>query len=122
MARPASSFSQITGQLWGRKKILPSVSPNKTLGGVTGGALTALGSSFLLHSLFEGLAAEKIVLTTGLLLFAFLGDIAASYYKRKYGVKDFSALIPGHGGILDRFDSLLAGGAWAALFVNLLNF
>jgi len=48
-------------------------------------------------------------------MFAFAGDTAKSVYKRKYHVKDFSKMIPGHGGILDRFDSLIAGGAGVAL-------
>ncbi|TCO07444.1 phosphatidate cytidylyltransferase [Natronoflexus pectinivorans] len=111
------SFSQITGQLWGKRKIMPEVSPNKTLGGLVGGAVVALISAFLMRTLFDGTIMQLYVLSTGVLFFAFWGDIAASFYKRRFEVKDFSNMIPGHGGFLDRFDSLIAGGAWVALFM-----
>ncbi len=110
------SFSQITGQLWGRKKILPSVSPHKTLGGVTGGIVIAFISSFLLSDLYEISIGVRVFLVVGIIGFAFAGDILASLYKRKYGVKDYSRLIPGHGGVLDRFDSLIVSGAWVAVY------
>ncbi len=116
------SFSQITGQLWGRKKIAPKISPNKTVGGVIGGATIAILSSLLLKNLLDTEIMKIIILTIGVVVFAFVGDIAASFYKREYGVKDYSNLIPGHGGFLDRFDSLIAGGAWVALSVYALNF
>ncbi|MFV0591987.1 MAG: phosphatidate cytidylyltransferase [Draconibacterium sp.] len=111
------SFSQITGQLWGRKKLFPEISPKKTVGGLVGGTLVALVSSYLLKDLYAGQTGGAFVLAGGVILFAFAGDLSASYYKRKFGVKDFSKLIPGHGGLLDRFDSLIAGGAWVALYM-----
>ena len=116
------AFSQISGQLFGKTKILPEISPNKTLGGVVGGALFAVASAFVLKTLYDGTWSQAVLLAIGIVVFAFLGDIAASYYKRKYQVKDYSKLIPGHGGFLDRFDSLIAGGAWVAFCVYVLNF
>lgn len=113
------AFSQITGQLWGKRKILPRISPNKTLGGVVGGACVALASAFLLRKLVNISPVSLLFLSVGIILFAFIGDLAASYYKRKYEVKNFNELIPGHGGFLDRFDSLVAGGAWVALYSQL---
>ncbi len=110
------SFSQISGQLWGRKPILPTISPNKTVGGIVGGALIALVSSLFLAGLYDASLQERLLLTTGIILFAFLGDAMASLYKRKYKVKDYSQIIPGHGGFLDRFDSLIAGGAWVVIY------
>lgn len=109
------SFSQISGQLWGRTKLLPEISPQKTLEGFTGGAVVAILSSFLLNDLVEDTFLGPVALAFGIIVFAFLGDIMASYYKRKYNVKDFSRLVPGHGGFLDRFDSLIAVGAFVAV-------
>ena len=115
------SFSQITGQLFGKTKIMPDISPNKTLGGVVGGTIISLVSAFLLKSLFFGTIPELFLFAFGTILFAFIGDILASFYKRKFQVKDYSNWIPGHGGFLDRFDSLIAGGAWAALAISFLG-
>jgi phosphatidate cytidylyltransferase len=112
------AFSQISGQLMGRHKIFPSVSPGKTFEGLIGGAVIAIASSFLLRNLGSGVNLNIFLLTSGIVLFAFLGDAVTSLYKRRYDVKDFSNLIPGHGGILDRFDSLVAG----ATFITILDF
>jgi len=65
---------------------------------------------------------ESLILTLGIVFFAFAGDLAASFFKRKYKVKDYSNLIPGHGGFLDRFDSLIAAGAWVAFCMYVLKF
>lgn len=116
------SFSQITGQLWGHKKILPDISPNKTLGGLIGGAIIATASALLLNKLYNGTLFFALLMAAGIVFFAFLGDLLASLYKRKYNVKDYSNLIPGHGGFLDRFDSLIAGGAWVAFTIYILKF
>ena len=105
------AFSQLCGQLFGRRKITPRVSPAKTLGGLVGGACSALilGVVANFNSRFE------IIVVIILIFFAvaasFVGDLLASYVKRQYAVKDYGALLPGHGGILDRFDSLIAAGA-----------
>lgn len=114
------SFSQITGQLWGKQQILPRISPNKTIGGVLGGAMVAVVSGFLLSRLYETPVPDRFLMISGVILSAFSGDVLASLYKRKYKVKDYSRLIPGHGGVLDRFDSLIACGAWTAFYFWLL--
>lgn len=116
------AFSQISGQLFGKTKIVPNISPNKTIGGTFGGAIIAILSGLLLKGLYNELLGNTLILSTGIVVFAFLGDIAASLYKRKFEVKDYSKLIPGHGGFLDRFDSLIAGGAWVASFIYGLVF
>lgn len=115
------SFSQISGQFMGKKKILPAISPNKTIGGSVGGAAISLASAFLLKSLFKGSLTELFLFAMGTVIFAFAGDMLASIYKRRFKVKDYSKRIPGHGGFLDRFDSLISGGAWAALAILILG-
>jgi phosphatidate cytidylyltransferase len=111
------SFSQIAGQLWGRRLLFPKISPQKTVEGLLGGTVVAVVSSWLIGDLIDDSGFYPVFLAFGIVAFSFLGDMATSVYKRKYEVKDFSALIPGHGGFLDRFDSLIAGGAFVALSV-----
>ncbi len=104
-------FSQITDQLFARRLVFTKTSPNKTFGGLVGGGLIALTSELLLINLYFEFVLKSILLTWGVSLFAFVGDLSASFYKRKFAVKDYSKLIPGHGGFLVRFDSLVASGA-----------
>jgi len=110
------SFSQISGQLFGRRKLFPEISPNKTVGGLIGGLIIAITSGMFLRGIYGGESGDMIILLVGIVLFAFGGDVGASWYKRVFGVKDYSSLIPGHGGFLDRFDSLIAGGCWVMLW------
>lgn len=114
------AFSQISGQLLGQHKIFPRISPRKTYEGLAGGMMIAIGSSLLIRGLTHNSASIMLMLTSGIVIFGFIGDTVASYYKRQYYMKDFSGLLPGHGGFLDRFDSLIAGGAFVA-FIELLS-
>ncbi|MEL6553239.1 MAG: phosphatidate cytidylyltransferase [Cyanobacteria bacterium J06621_11] len=104
-------FSQVVGQLFGKRKILPTISPGKTLEGLIGGTLfcciAAISAKSWIAFSIPG------ALTIGLLTAAlsFTGDALASYFKRKTNIKDYSHLLPEHGGILDRFDSLMMAGA-----------
>jgi phosphatidate cytidylyltransferase len=115
------SFSQITGQLWGRKKLFPGISPEKTIAGLIGGMSAAMLSVLIFKNLVYDRLTDAMIMGAGVAFFAFIGDASGSCYKRKYNVKDFSNLIPQHGGILDRFDSLIAGGAWVTLYVLLVT-
>lgn len=102
------SFSQLWGRLLGEHKLCPKLSPGKTIEGLLGGLVTALAISRALSFLLPEIDLMKI-LYMGLILAAsaVLGDLVFSYIKRRIGIKDFSGIIPGHGGILDRFDSLI---------------
>jgi phosphatidate cytidylyltransferase len=109
-------FSQVSGQLFGKRKLFPEISPDKTVEGLIGGASFAILSGLVFRQLVPKThTPEVLMLAAVVVLFAFGGDTAKSVYKRKYCVKDFSRMIPGHGGFLDRFDSLIAGGAGVAL-------
>lgn len=115
-------FSQVTGQLWGRRKLFPKISPNKTVEGFIGGAIAALLSALLFKNFINATSLSALLLAAWIVVFAFLGDSAKSFYKRKYKVKDFNNLLPGNGGFLDRFDSLIAGGAGVALLKLLISY
>lgn len=111
------SFSQIIGQIWGKHKLFRKISPQKTVEGFIGGIIVAVASSYWLGDLLALTSFNPMRLATGIVASAFVGDMITSLYKRKYKVKDFSSLIPGHGGVLDRFDSLITGGAFVCLSV-----
>ncbi|HEY2707856.1 MAG TPA: phosphatidate cytidylyltransferase [Caulobacteraceae bacterium] len=100
-------FQYITGKLFGRHKITPKVSPNKTWEGFIGGwVLTAL-LILLAGPIFTPLKGIGLwVMAAGLPVAGFAGDVTFSAIKRDIGVKDTSHFIPGHGGVLDRIDSL----------------
>jgi phosphatidate cytidylyltransferase len=97
------------GSLFGKHKLLERVSPGKTWEGTVFGVLVTIVVSFLLQTYL--LHSENMLLwiTLGILvpITATIGDLFESLLKRKAGVKDSGSLMPGHGGVLDRFDSLL---------------
>lgn len=104
------TFALITGSYIGKNKLAPKISPNKTIEGFIGGVLmgTFVATVFY-YTVIDGNISIVILLFTTLFLSVVgqLGDLVFSSIKRTYDVKDFSNLIPGHGGILDRFDSLI---------------
>lgn len=103
------TFAYLGGSIFGKNKLLERVSPGKTWEGTIFGVLVTVGVSFLLHTYL--LNSENLLLwiTLGIQVpvTATLGDLFESLLKRKAGVKDSGSLMPGHGGVLDRFDSLL---------------
>ena len=96
----------VWGKLLGRHKIIPSVSPNKTWEGFVGGIASACGVSLALRFLTPFSVRETLLVSFIVCLAGFFGGAVMSAVKRDFGVKDFGALIPGHGGMLDRLDSL----------------
>ena len=96
----------IWGKTLGRHKILPSVSPNKTWEGFLGGVITTSLLSLLIRFLTPFTPLETIGVSLLLTVAGFFGGAVMSAVKRDFGVKDFGGLIPGHGGMLDRVDSL----------------
>jgi phosphatidate cytidylyltransferase len=101
------TFAFIFGVNFGRHKILPSVSPNKSWEGFTGGFLFTILSAYII-TYFLVLNLQIVIIMSFLIPFtATLGDFIESYYKRQAGVKDSGKLIPGHGGILDRMDAFM---------------
>lgn len=96
------------GNLFGKKKLCPNISPNKTVGGSLGGVLGSILLTMFFSKLMNlGNTGLLFVLAIVVSIMAQLGDLAASKIKRLTDIKDFGNIIPGHGGVLDRFDSIL---------------
>lgn len=107
-----------SGRWLGRHKLAPRISPKKTWEGVYGGIALALAAAFLLVYLAPGLTAPPLVLVALSIVTTLAsvgGDLFISMHKRSVGLKDSGRLFPGHGGVLDRYDSLLAGAPFFAL-------
>lgn len=115
-------FAYFFGSLIGGPKLAPNISPKKTWSGFFGGIL---GAIFIAFQFYEAMSfyfdqTWLILLTISISVIAQIGDLMESYIKRKANVKDSGQLIPGHGGILDRVDSLLAASIFAAMAFNFL--
>lgn len=103
------SGAYFTGKKFGKKKLWPDISPNKTIEGFIGGILTAIIFALLFQWIYPISSSYTILVIVTILasIFGQMGDLVESALKRHYNVKDSGDILPGHGGILDRFDSLL---------------
>ncbi len=119
-------FAYIAGKTLGHRKLTPNTSPNKTIGGALGALVltTALVAS-LGHFVFKGTPLDGPVALLGLGLIVSIagqfGDLMLSSIKRDIGIKDMGVLIPGHGGLLDRFDSLILAAPAVFHYVQYLR-
>ena len=115
------SFSQLWGRLLGRHPLCPGISPAKTVEGCLGGVVMTLRAAALAGAVLPGLPlGRRIVLGVVVAGGAIVGDLAFSSLKRRLGIKDFGSTLPGHGGLLDRFDSLIVAaplGTWVLRWV-----
>ncbi len=108
----ADSAGFVAGRLFGRAKLWPSVSPNKTWAGLIGALVaSAIVGSLFWFALPDASAARLAATGAVLALVAQAGDLAESALKRRFGAKDSGTIIPGHGGIMDRVDGLVAAAA-----------
>jgi phosphatidate cytidylyltransferase len=115
-------FAYFIGSKWGRRKLAPSVSPNKTVEGSVGGIFGSVAAcgifgyiampEFLVHCIVIGALGGVV---------SQIGDLTASAIKRRLGMKDFGNLIPGHGGLLDRVDSILFTAPLVYIYLSLVS-
>lgn len=125
------SFAYFCGMLFGRggkHKLIPEISPKKTVEGSIGGIVFCVLSMILFGLIVEKIdpafSANYAVLAVGGLLISIvaqIGDLSMSVIKRHYGIKDYGWIFPGHGGILDRFDSVIAVSIVLAVFTSFFD-
>ena len=118
----SDSFAYLSGRFLGRTKLFPSVSPKKTVEGFVGGFIGALlvATWLSLYSnkdLWKWLIVASVLVITGT-----LGDLVESKFKRVAGKKDSGTILPGHGGLLDRLDSLIFASPFAYLVLELVSY
>ncbi|MBC7332245.1 MAG: phosphatidate cytidylyltransferase [Synergistetes bacterium] len=101
------TMAYVVGKTLGRRKLAPTISPNKTVEGFWGGVLGAILFSSVMGWLFALPPLWAFVFGGVIGIWGQIGDLGESLFKREVALKDISGLIPGHGGVLDRFDSLL---------------
>ncbi len=119
----ADSAAFFAGRAWGKRKLAPKISPGKTWAGLIGGVMACAGLAAVAAPWLNANRTGLMLITIIVALFSVVGDLTESLFKRYAGVKDSGTLIPGHGGVLDRFDSLLAAAPvlmWGALSIGRL--
>ncbi len=122
------TFAYFTGVLFGKHKLIPDVSPKKTVEGAIGGlvfcVLAFVGFALLYNHLWVAEGSDLLPIwlmaIVGLVtaVVSMVGDLTMSLIKRQYGIKDYGKLLPGHGGFLDRFDSVIAVAVILAVFLG----
>ena len=115
----SDTFAYFTGSLLGSHKLCPNISPNKTIEGFVGGIIGTMLSVTGLGMLFSFPLLPMVALGFCIALVATLGDLVESVMKRATGIKDSGSLIPGHGGVLDRFDSVMFTVPFVYYFVQI---
>lgn len=115
------TFAYFSGYLFGKRKLAPKISPKKTIEGSIGGII---GSTFFVLVFFHIINNDikLIYLLLGIIgsISSQIGDLKASLIKRSVGIKDFGKIMPGHGGVLDRFDSIIFTAPIVYIFLSLI--
>jgi len=112
----------LSGRFFGKHKLFERISPKKTWEGAIGGGILALIVAYVISIYFTNLTLTDWIITGALIVvFGDLGDLIESMLKRSFGIKDSGKLLPGHGGILDRFDALLLAVPFVYSYLQLAH-
>ncbi len=115
-------FAYFVGVKFGKHKLIESVSPKKSIEGLIGGTIFALiGGLVINHYLLDKSIIWIVILTIEIITIGVLGDLIESMIKRSANVKDSGTIIPGHGGVYDRFDSIIFAAPLLFLYINILD-
>ncbi len=116
------TFAYLVGRAFGKRKLFPRVSPKKTWEGAIGGLVFALTAAYFMAK-YEPIVnqVQWVTLAAIIVIAGSLGDLVESKLKRDAGVKDSGAIMPGHGGMLDRLDSLIFAAPFAYLTLNIFT-
>jgi phosphatidate cytidylyltransferase len=117
------TFAYIVGRLIGKNKLFERISPKKTIEGFAGGLIFAMIAAYILSLYFDTLSSLYWIISAVILvIFGTLGDLVESKFKRDAGVKDSGKIMPGHGGILDRLDSIIFAIPFLFLFYQIIYY
>lgn len=117
------TFAFIVGKNFGKQKLFPSISPKKTVEGFLGGLFFACIASYFIARFTETLNfTHWLMLGIIVSVFGTLGDLIESKFKRQAKVKDSGVIMPGHGGLLDRLDSIIFAAAFVFLYLRLITY
>lgn len=128
IAFSADSGAYFVGRALGKHKLAPVISPNKTVEGALGGVASAVALMLLYGLILDKSFGFDVIYWYGIIygvlgaLISMLGDLSFSVIKRQVGIKDYGNLIPGHGGVLDRFDSITLVAPLVELLLRMLTF
>lgn len=117
------SGAYVFGSLLGKHKMLERISPKKSWEGFAGGAFAGLLIAYLISASFtEFTMIEWMLIGAAIIVFGTIGDLTESMFKRNAGIKDSGKILPGHGGILDRFDAVLIAAPVVYILIRLLRY
>lgn len=116
------SFAYMIGKTFGKHKLLERISPKKTVEGFLGGMLGALIASFIIFKYTNSYSLTNwVVMALIVSVFGTIGDLIQSKFKRQAGVKDSGVLMPGHGGLFDRLDSIIYASPFVYAYLEIFN-
>lgn len=117
------SFAYIVGKNFGKQKLFPSISPKKTVEGFLGGLFFSCIGSYFIANFTETLSFTNwLILAIIISVFGTIGDLIESKFKRQANVKDSGVIMPGHGGLLDRLDSIIFSASFIYLFIRIIKY